>query len=108
MTSRDFCYWLQGFFEINDIHTPTSKQGLSDSQVQVIKNHLNLVFYHEINPSYTSDKEEQKKMNKIHNGSETVHNPKAKSWEWEESYEVPHSGHSGNVFPSEENTLYRC
>lgn len=49
MTSRDFVYWLQGFAEINsedmDGSAPTAKQW------QVIKNHLNLVFKHEIYPS---------------------------------------------------------
>ena len=44
MTSRDFVYWLQGFAEIHG-RAPT------DEQWAVIKNHLNLVFKHEIDPS---------------------------------------------------------
>lgn len=42
MTSRDFCYWLQGAFEVLD------PKGLDERQLQIIKNHLNLVFKHEI------------------------------------------------------------
>jgi len=38
MNSTQFTYWLKGFFEISD-----SKE-LTDKQVQIIKDHLNLVF----------------------------------------------------------------
>lgn len=38
MNPRDFCYWLQGFFEIS------KSNQLSDTQVEEIKNHLQLVF----------------------------------------------------------------
>ena len=38
MTPRDFCYWLQGFFEIADPEEVTFEE------VQRIKDHLNLVF----------------------------------------------------------------
>ena len=44
MNTIDFCYWLQGHFEISE----TSE--LSVKQVETIKNHLNLVFKHEIDP----------------------------------------------------------
>ena len=40
MNMQDFCYWLQGFFEINDSNQLTPKQ------VDVIREHLNLVFKH--------------------------------------------------------------
>lgn len=46
MTSRDFCYWLQGFFELHDPQAEVTAR-----QVQIMKNHLNLVFKHEIDPS---------------------------------------------------------
>jgi len=61
MTSREFAYWLQGFFEISG-----SKE-LTPKQVELIKKHLNLVFYHEIDPSYTPDQKKQEEMNLIHN-----------------------------------------
>lgn len=41
MQSRDFVFWLQGFFEISN---PTN---LSEEQVGMIKNHLALVFRHD-------------------------------------------------------------
>lgn len=64
MQSRDFCYWLQGFFEI------TAAQGRGDinmnsAQTEMIKNHLALVFKHEIDPAM-GDKKHQDELNKIH------------------------------------------
>jgi dihydroorotate dehydrogenase len=38
MKSENFCYWLRGFFEL------TNNKELSEQQVQMIKNHLALVF----------------------------------------------------------------
>ena len=48
MSSRDFCYWLQGFFEIASENAPALT--LSNEQVELIKKHLDLVFIHEIDP----------------------------------------------------------
>lgn len=62
MTSRDFAYWLQGFFEITN---PTT---ITNEQTEMIKNHLNLVFKHEIDPSM-GDKKHQSELNGIHNKS---------------------------------------
>lgn len=39
MNELQFCYWLQGYFELTD-----SGQPLSAQQVQIIKDHLELVF----------------------------------------------------------------
>lgn len=61
MTSRDFAYWLQGFFEVSSAETMTKEQ------TEVVKKHLNLVFFHEIDPSYTDDPKKQEQMNEIHN-----------------------------------------
>lgn len=54
MTSRDFCYWLQGFFELN-----ASEQGdrapessLTPAQVTKVRSHLAMVFKTEIDPSF--------------------------------------------------------
>jgi hypothetical protein len=60
MTSRDFAYWLQGFFEVSNPETITKEQ------TDMIKRHLNLVFFHEIDPSYTDDPKKQEQMNHIH------------------------------------------
>jgi len=59
MTSRDFCYWLQGYFEISGVTELNSKQ------VDVLKNHLNMVFAHEIDPSF-GDQKVQDKLNSLH------------------------------------------
>ena len=61
MTSRDFTFWLQGFFEL------TESNQLTERQVQLIKQHLNLVFIHDIDPSM-GDEQHQEKLNAIHNG----------------------------------------
>lgn len=62
MTSRDFVFWLQGFFELEN------PKELSEKQVEVIKNHIALVFKYEIDPSYTSDPKLQEEMQQIHDG----------------------------------------
>lgn len=59
MQSRDFCYWLQGYFEIK------GDDVLTEAQVALIRKHLNLVFEHEIDPSM-GDQKEQDKLNSIH------------------------------------------
>lgn len=38
MTPESFTYWLQGFFEISDA------KKLDEKQVQIIKDHLSLIF----------------------------------------------------------------
>jgi len=45
VTSRDFCYWLQGLFELG------SPAALDQKQTDLIKRHLAMVFVHEIDPS---------------------------------------------------------
>ncbi len=58
MTSRDFCYWLQGYFEIHG-HADITK-----AQSELIARHLTMVFKHEIDPSFP--KEQQETLNLIH------------------------------------------
>jgi hypothetical protein len=60
MTSRDFSYWLQGFFEI------TNPKTIDPVQTEQIKKHLSLVFKHEIDPSM-GDNKHQQELNEIHN-----------------------------------------
>lgn len=47
MDSLQFCYFLQGFLEINN----NPDQQMSAQQVQIIKDHLDLVFT-KVTPSY--------------------------------------------------------
>ncbi len=49
MTSRDFCYWLQGYFELS-----SAEGGLNEEQADTIEKHLAMVFKHEIDPSMGS------------------------------------------------------
>lgn len=78
MTSRDFAYWLQGYFEVANPKT------IKEKEVEMIKKHLALVFKHEIDPSM-GDKEHQEKLNDIHN---------------------PSAG--SNNLPSKNDIIYRC
>jgi len=41
MTTRDFCFWLQGFFEING-----EDRALTVEQAKMVKAHLDSVFQH--------------------------------------------------------------
>lgn len=59
MTSRDFCYWLQGVFEVAKPET------LNSESVSIIKRHLNMVFAHEIDPSM-GDAAHQETLQTIH------------------------------------------
>jgi len=58
MTSRDFCYWLQGLFEVGQ------PKVLNFEQIECIQKHLNMVFYHEIDPSFPKD--QQTTLNHLH------------------------------------------
>jgi hypothetical protein len=58
MKAVEFCYWLQGLFEIGE---PVS---LNEKQTDLIKRHLNMVFVHDIDPSYPEG--QQTKLNELH------------------------------------------
>jgi hypothetical protein len=47
MKAENFCYWLNGFFELQQDKTV----GITAEQAACIKRHLNMVFMHEIDPS---------------------------------------------------------
>jgi hypothetical protein len=53
LTSRDFAYWLQGFYEVGK---PTS---IDENQTELIRKHLNMVFVHEIDPSFPAEQREK-------------------------------------------------
>jgi len=67
MKATEFCYWLQGFFELNQAAEQYTKQ-LTPEQVEIIQRHLALVFVHDIDPQAGSSKY-QAELNKIHGGS---------------------------------------
>ena len=62
MQSRDFCFWLQGLFELAGPLT------LDARQTDLIKRHLNLVFVHEIDPSHSDDPKVQGALQAVHDG----------------------------------------
>lgn len=72
MTSRDFCYWLQGFFELRQAGG-TADHPITPEQAGSIAKHLALVFAHEIDPSQ-GDANHQAKLNNIHNQT-SLHRP---------------------------------
>ena len=100
MKSRDFCYWLQGFFEIQE-----QKDGppLTSKQVNMIKAHLAMVFKHEIDPSM-GDENHQEDLQDIHDAIEgntdnnifTGYRPKPGKGG---KTNPPHQGSSGYVPP---------
>lgn len=73
MTSRDFCFWLQGYFEISNANT------IGPNEAQCIRQHLAMVFKHEIDPSMTappgapvSNLDYQTLLNDLHGNNDTV------------------------------------
>ena len=62
MKARDLIYWLQGFMELGEPKT------LNEKQVALIKAHLNMVFIHEIDPSFPTDQQEA--LDKAHSAKE--------------------------------------
>ncbi len=64
MKSTEFCYWLQGLFELA---TPTQ---LNPEQTDLIKRHLDMVFLHEIDKSYPEG--EQEALNDLHSGKPKI------------------------------------
>lgn len=66
MTSRDFCYWLQGYFEIREADGVSVEP--TPEMLEVIRKHLALVFKHEIDPSAGPPKH-QAELDEIHAGS---------------------------------------
>lgn len=63
MTAINFCYWLQGYFELKQ--TIDHRDGATPETMASIEKHLSLVFKHEIDPSFPA--EQQEKLNAIHN-----------------------------------------
>ena len=113
MTSRDFAYWLQGLLEIGKPET------LNKEQVEIIKNHLNLVFKHDIDPSLNEGKtkEEVKELQDVHDGKfdpdkiikdGPPHKKDQNAVDWLRDKFKPGKLHGGWESGSSDNTLLRC
>lgn len=61
MTAENFCYWLQGLFELSQ---PVN---LDEGQTRLVKQHLEMVFLHAIDPSLGTP-EHRAELQKIHDG----------------------------------------
>jgi hypothetical protein len=70
MRSTEFAYWLQGFFELSETNEITPRQ------VEIIKNHLKLVFYYDIDKSYGVDQKTSETMQAIHDGNHPTISPR--------------------------------
>lgn len=70
MKSREFCYWLQGLFELGQPVT------LDATQTKLVKQHLAMVFKHEIDPSAGSA-EHQAELSDLHEGKSPAENLEA-------------------------------
>lgn len=71
MKARDFVYWAQGFFELAELSVePGEPLTLNARQVECFKNHLAMVFKHEIDPSFPE--EQQESLNAAHEGKKPV------------------------------------
>lgn len=74
MTSRDFCFWLQGYIELSlPQQTAAERAGrplpyLNHEQTECVRRHLALVFKHEIDPSLALLTNHAETMQKIHDG----------------------------------------
>ena len=67
MKASEFCYWLQGFFEISGA-TPQEPGAINSKQSAIIQTHLSLVFAHELDKQH-GDAEEQASLQAIHDGN---------------------------------------
>lgn len=65
MTARDFCYWLQGYFEVAGIK-PDTGCTLTNPQVAAIQRHLSMVFAHDIDPK-AGGADMQEMLSHLHN-----------------------------------------
>lgn len=69
MMPRDFCYWLQGFFEINSAgysdKTDVSA-GITDARAKVIQRRLAMVEIHEIDSSCGDEKHNHVVFDNLH------------------------------------------
>lgn len=63
MNATEFCYWLQGLFELSDV------KSLDERQTDLVRRHLAMAFQHDIDQRPSP--EQQAKLNQIHHGPVT-------------------------------------
>jgi hypothetical protein len=66
MTARDFCFWLQGYFELGEINPSF---GVPRDAAEKIQQHLALVFIHDIDPKIDKGNADMKALlDSVHTG----------------------------------------
>ena len=94
MTAENFAFWLQGYFELGG-------ENLSPQQVQVIKDHLALVF-NKVTPSYdlgATTIPQAQTFGGDYAKAQEVYNSSLKNWETGGYY----SGFPPNWYPRPSN-----
>lgn len=76
MTSRDFVYWLQGYFELTCENGKEFEGNISEDVARKIQRHLHMVFKHEIDPSMGTAAH-QAALTAAHQGGAASTSPKA-------------------------------
>lgn len=71
MKATEFCFWLQGFFELGQSTIPEGEQLITNAQARTIARHLALVFKHDIDPMH-GPPEKQAELQAIHDGNSTA------------------------------------
>ena len=71
MKATEFCFWLQGFFELGQSTIPEGEQLITNAQARMIAKHLALVFKHDIDPTHGSS-EKQAELQAIHDSHPTT------------------------------------
>ena len=67
MKASEFCYWLQGYFEIAG-STPQEPGAINSQQSATIQRHLALVFAHELDKQH-GDADQQAKLQALHDAN---------------------------------------
>jgi hypothetical protein len=71
MKASEFCYWLQGFFELRRAASQAADAPdgvkINAAQSAVIERHLNMVFHHDLDPKQGTP-EHQEELQAIHDG----------------------------------------
>ena len=77
MTPTEFCYWLQGKFELDAVERESGAgpAPMTSAQVAVIKAHLELVFVHSIDAAENTTPEVKAKLDAAHAGNPLGHPP---------------------------------
>jgi len=63
--ASEFCYWLQGFFEL------TGEGRLTPPQVEMVRNHLAMVFIHDLDPK-AGPPSVQQQLQSVHDAGKKI------------------------------------